>query len=75
MNNSMCHNEHRVVNEFDHLKILSDPYSPYSPNINLCDFWIFEDFKGKLQDGHLQDPEEILTIFQDLWDNITFEEF
>jgi hypothetical protein len=35
---------------------------------------MFGDFKGKLKGGHLQGPEEILTTFQELWDNITFEE-
>jgi hypothetical protein len=27
-----------------------------------------------LTDRHLQGPEEILTVFQELWDNIVFEE-
>jgi hypothetical protein len=31
------------------------------------------DFKGKPKDCHLQDPEEILTALQKLWDHITFE--
>jgi hypothetical protein len=28
-----------------------------------------------LKDLHLQDPEEILSIFQELWDNITLRNF
>jgi hypothetical protein len=35
---------------------------------------MFRDYKGKLKYSHLQGPEEILTAFQELWDNITFEE-
>jgi hypothetical protein len=35
---------------------------------------MFGDSKGKLKGRHLQGPEEILTAFQKLWDNITFEE-
>jgi hypothetical protein len=35
---------------------------------------MFENFKGKLKDRHLQGPKEIITIFQELWDTITFEE-
>jgi hypothetical protein len=35
---------------------------------------MFEDLKGKLKDRHVQGPEEILTEFQEFWDNITFEE-
>jgi hypothetical protein len=69
----MCHNGHRVVDESCRLKILKAPHSPYSPDISPCDFWIFEDSKGKLKDRRLQGPEEILAAFQELWDNITFE--
>jgi hypothetical protein len=35
---------------------------------------MFGDFKVKLKDRHLQGPEEILAVFQELWYNITFEE-
>jgi hypothetical protein len=37
---------------------------------------MFGDFKGKLKDRYLQSqgPEENLMAFQELWDNITFEE-
>jgi hypothetical protein len=74
MNNSMYHNGHRVIDEFHRLKILRAPQAPYSPDISLCDFWMFGDFKGKQKDRHLQDPEEILTVFQELRDKINFKE-
>jgi hypothetical protein len=35
---------------------------------------MFADFKGRQKGRHLQGPEESLTAFQELWDNITFEE-
>jgi hypothetical protein len=35
---------------------------------------MFGDFKEKLKHCHLQGPEEILTAFQELWNDITFEE-
>jgi hypothetical protein len=74
MDNSMCRNGHHVVDELRRLKILRTLHPPYSPAISLCDFWMFGDFKGKVKDGHLQGPEEILAAFQELQDNITFEE-
>jgi histone-lysine N-methyltransferase SETMAR len=77
MDNSMRHNGHQVVDELRRLKILRAPHPPYSPDISPCDFWMFVDFvdlKRKLRDCHLQGPEEILTAFQELRDNITFEE-
>jgi hypothetical protein len=73
MNNSIRHNEHRVVDELSRLKILRVPHPPYSPDISPCDFWMSGDFTGKLKDRHLRDSDEILTPFQALWDNITFD--
>jgi hypothetical protein len=66
MDNSICHNGHRVIDELHHLKILRLRYPPYSPDISPCDFWMFGDLKGKLKDSHLQGPEDILTAFQEL---------
>jgi hypothetical protein len=74
MGNSMRHNGHRVVNELRRLKILRAPHTPYSSGINPCDFWTFGNLKEKLKNRDLQGPEEILTAFQKLSDNITFEE-
>jgi hypothetical protein len=75
MGKSMGRNGHRIVDEVRRLKILRVPHPPYTPDISPCDFWMFGDFKGKLKGRHLQDPEEILTTLQELWDHITFEEF
>jgi hypothetical protein len=74
MDNSMCHNRHRVVDELCRLKILRVPHSLHSPDILPCDFWIVGDFKGKLNDRHLQGPEEILPAFQEMRHNLVFEE-
>jgi hypothetical protein len=35
---------------------------------------MFGDFKGKLKDRHLQGWDEMLTVFQEVWDSIKFEE-
>jgi hypothetical protein len=40
-----------VVDKSRRLKILSAPHPPY--------FWIFGDFKGKLKDRHLQNPNRL----------------
>jgi hypothetical protein len=66
INNSICRNGHRVVDELRLLNILRAPHPLYSPDISPCDFWMFGDFKRKLKDIHLQGPEEILMPFQEL---------
>jgi hypothetical protein len=74
MDNSMCHNGHQVIDELLRLKILRALHPPYSPDISPCDFWMFGHFKRKQKDRHLQDPAEILAVFQELWHDITFED-
>jgi hypothetical protein len=66
MNNSMCHDGHQVVDELRRLKIFRAIHPPYSPDISPYDFWMSGNFKGKLKDRDLQDPEEIPTAFQEL---------
>jgi hypothetical protein len=74
MNNSMCHNTHQTVDELRRLKIFRVSHPSDSPDISPCHFWIFGDLKGKLKDCHLQDPGKFLRAFQELLDNITFEQ-
>jgi hypothetical protein len=76
MGRSMCNNGHRAVDELRCLKILRALHPRHAPDISLCDFWMFRDFadfKRNPKDRHLQRPEDILTTFQELRDNITFE--
>jgi hypothetical protein len=47
MDNSMCHNEHRVVDELGRLKILRASHPSDSLDISPCDFWRFGNFKEK----------------------------
>jgi hypothetical protein len=56
------------------LKIFRALHPPYLLEISPFDFGIFEYFKRKLKNYHLHGSEENFTIFQELWDNITFEE-
>jgi hypothetical protein len=74
MHNSMCHNGHGVVNELCRLKILRTFHPSYSLIISPCGFWMFDDFKRKLKDSHLQGLEAIFWPFEQLRHNITFEE-
>jgi hypothetical protein len=50
MDNSMCHIEHRVVDELSRLKIRRALYPLCSPYISLCDFWMFGHFNRKRKD-------------------------
>jgi hypothetical protein len=73
MDNSIYHNGHRVIDELRRLTILRALHPPYSSDISPCDFWMVGDFKGKLKDCDLQGPKEILTVFEELWDKVTFQ--
>jgi hypothetical protein len=47
MDNSMCHNGHRVADELRRLRILRAPHPPYSPDISPCNVWMFAICKGQ----------------------------
>jgi hypothetical protein len=68
----MCHNGHQVVDELRRSRFSELPiHSTRHPSVCAT----FGDLKGKLKDPRLQGAEEILAAVQELWDNITFEQF
>jgi hypothetical protein len=74
MDNSMCHNDSKVVSKFDKDHIARLPHPSYSPDLSPCDFWLFGMLKGILKDRefHLHDEtEEAITM---AWNDLTFDE-
>jgi hypothetical protein len=51
------------------------PQSPYSPDLNLCDRWLFKELKSKLKQCHLQSASDILTHTKRLFHQIPLERF
>jgi hypothetical protein len=74
MDNSMCHNESKVMSKLDkhHNARLSDP--PYSPDLNPYHFWLFGMLKGILKDREFHSHDEIEEVTMMAWNDLTFDE-
>jgi hypothetical protein len=50
MDNSMCHNCHKVCEKLAKRSIERAPHPPYSPDLSPCDFWLFGTQKHNMKD-------------------------
>jgi histone-lysine N-methyltransferase SETMAR len=72
MDNSMCHNGHKVSAVFAKRSIERAPHPPYSSDINPCDFWLFGMLKHKMKDPEFQSQQAILSVVAKMWNDLTF---
>jgi hypothetical protein len=61
MDNSMCHNGCKMIDELDNLKFDRVPHPLYSVDLSPCNFSLFEMLKQKIKDRVFQAVEEIMT--------------
>jgi hypothetical protein len=47
MDNSMCHNDRKMTDDFDNRKLQRVVHPPYSPDLSPCDFCLFGMLKQK----------------------------
>jgi transposase len=73
MDDSMCHNGCKVIDELDNLKLDRVPHSPYSPDLSPCDFCIFGMLKQAIKDREFHAIEEIVSAFHEVWSQVTSE--
>jgi hypothetical protein len=73
MNNLMCHNGRKVIEEFDNRKLQRVAHPPYSPDLSPCDFWLFGMLKQKMKDREFSGVEEIMKAVQEIWREVTLE--
>jgi hypothetical protein len=59
----------------DRRKMKLVPQSPYSPDLNLCDRWLFKELKSKLKQCHLQCASEVLSHTKRLFHQIPSSRF
>jgi hypothetical protein len=74
MDNSMCHNEAKIISEFQKHHLARMPHSPYSPYISPCDFWLFGMLKGILKDREFASSEEIEVAIAGVWNDLTSDD-
>jgi histone-lysine N-methyltransferase SETMAR len=74
MENSMCHNGSKVTSEIKKNHISRMPHTPYSPDINPCDFDLFEMLKQILRDREFSPTDEIEDTIPQVWNDLTFDD-
>jgi hypothetical protein len=68
----MCHNGNKISEQLAKRSIEQAPHSPYSPDINPCDFWLFGMLKHKMKDREFQSPQAILSAVAKMRNGLTF---
>jgi histone-lysine N-methyltransferase SETMAR len=74
MDNSMCHNGAKISEKLEKRHIARVPHPPYSPDLSLCDFWLFGILKQKMKEQVFQSEEQILAAVTESWNELTFED-
>jgi hypothetical protein len=70
----MCHDARTISLELEYNTIERAPHPASSPDINLCDFWLFGFLKEKHKEQELSTSDEIIEVITTIWNNITFHE-
>jgi hypothetical protein len=65
---------HLAKEKIDSLGIHGSSPPPYSPDIALCDFWLFRDIKMKLERMSFATPSALASDFQEILDEIYIAE-
>jgi hypothetical protein len=72
--NSICHNDCKVTDELDNLKLDHVHHPLYSQDLSPCEFWIFGILKKTIKDRIFQRGEEIMIAVNKVWDNPASED-
>jgi histone-lysine N-methyltransferase SETMAR len=71
MDNSMCHDGAKITSEFQKHRLARMPHPPNSPDISLCDCWLFGMLKRILKDREFVSSDEIEVAIADVWNGLT----
>ena len=70
MDNAPCHNSKVTRDEIDKLGMIRIPHPPYSPDISLCDFWLFGKLKGYLAGCHFSSEKQLFDAIVKFFNSI-----
>jgi hypothetical protein len=66
---------HRAPRDFNRLGITRLLHPPYSPDLVLCDFWLFGTLKRRLEGYTFGDPVEVMMAVSTILSKIPVDEF
>jgi hypothetical protein len=71
-NNSECHNARNVTTKIPDARLKHILHSAYSPDLSLCDLWIFEMMKEIMKGYEFETIEDILRAMTDISEDQIF---
>ena len=73
--NALVHNSILITEYLTKIGIKTVPQPPYSPDLALCDFWLFPKVKEKFRGCHYETIEEMKEAVTKIIDTLTQEDF
>jgi transposase len=67
MDNSACHNGHKITDKLTATDIARALQPPYSPDLNPCDFWFFGLLKDSMKGVELSAEDLIVEPITAIW--------
>jgi histone-lysine N-methyltransferase SETMAR len=73
MDNSACHNGHKITDELTAADIARASHPPYSPDLSPYDFWLFRFLKGSMKSMESSTEDQIVPAITTIWRGVTFD--
>jgi hypothetical protein len=73
VNDSACHDSHKIISKLIAVDITRAPHPPYSPGLSPCDFWLFGFLKEPMQGMGLSTEDQIVEAITTIWWRVTFD--
>jgi hypothetical protein len=73
MNNSACHDGHKITYKLIAADISRAQHPPYSPDLSPCDFWPFGFLNESMKDMELSTEDQIVEGITTTWRGVTFD--
>jgi hypothetical protein len=72
VNDSACHNGHKITDKMTAADIASATCPPYSPDLSSCDFWLFGSLKNLMKGMESSTEDQIVETITTIWPGVTF---
>jgi hypothetical protein len=74
IDHSKSHDGGKIQGKFDMKGLVRAPHPPYSPDLSLCNFWLFGKATGKMKDREFHAVQDMRGRLTEIWNDLTFED-
>jgi hypothetical protein len=71
MDNSACHNSHKITDKLTAADIARVLHPLYSPDLSPCDFWLFRFLKKSMKGMELSTKDQSVETITTIWRGVT----